>query len=212
MLKIAQDTLPQSLLSYVAFRVAFRETVERIALWRQFERDLDDVFGYLGEVPFLREVPPQVQLDLLAATWSRHLSRETYAADLIDESVIYAVCETAARLAEQEPALFATYLRGGPLEMGVPIDHFLAAELRSLYLKLSNEGDFLLISQFLDLPPTEAEPLKEQLGLRPAKLEILFDVLGQWHVSPRFPERLQGLLTEAEVSRAANILRIPCPA
>lgn len=212
MLKICEDHLPQSLLSYVAFRVAFRETFERLALWRQLEKEPGEPFGYLGEVPFLREVAPQVQLDLLAATWRKHLERHPVSADLVDESVVYAACESAAQLVEQEPALFASYLRGGPFDVGIPVDHHLASELRNLYLNLSNDGDFLLIGQFLDIEPDEAAPLKRQLGLADATIEPLYDALSRWQVSPQFADNLPGLLTEAEIGRVVALLRIPCPA
>jgi hypothetical protein len=212
MLKICEDTLPQSLLSYVAFRVAFRETFERLALWKQFEKDPFEPFGFLGEVPFLKHVAPQIQLDLLAATWRKHLERNPVAADLVDESVVYAACETTAQLVEKEPALFASYLRGGPFDVGIPVDHYLASELRNLYLNLSNEGDFLLIGQFLDIEPDQAAPLKKQMGLDDAAIDMLYDALGRWQLSPRLLENLRGLLTEAEILRVATLLRVPCPA
>ncbi|MFO0917365.1 MAG: hypothetical protein U0872_03510 [Planctomycetaceae bacterium] len=212
MLKIGEDTLPQSLLSYVAFRVAFRETFERFALWKQFEQSSAETYGYLCEVPFLKDVAPQVQLDLLAASWRKHLHPDPAQADLCDESVIYAACETAAQLVEKEPALFSGYLRGGPFDVGIPVDHFLATELRNLYLKLSNEGDFLLISQFLDIAPEEAAPLKHKMGLVESSVSVLYDALSRWHVSTQFLTNLQGLLTESEISRIATLLPVPCPA
>ncbi len=212
MLRICEDTLPQSLLSYVAFRVAFRETLERMALWKQFEKHPVEAYGYLCEVPFLKEVAPQIQLDVLATTWHKHLDRSSVQADLVDESVIYAACETAAQLVEKEPALFAGYLRGGPFEVGVPVDQLLAAELRNLYLNLSNEGDFLLIGQFLDIAPAVAEPMKEQMGLHAAAVEAMYEPLSRWHLSAGFLENLRGLLTEAEIARVATLLHVPCPA
>ena len=211
MLKICHAPLPQSLLSYVAFRVAFRETFERLSL-HKLRGDASDAYGYLGEVPFLREVPAQVQLDLLAATWHKHLSRDSHPADLVDESVIYAVCEAAARLVETDPEVFASHLRGGPLDLAVPIDAYLSRELRLLYLELPNDGDFLLISQFLDLEPDESAQQKLEMGVDPKRLGAMFDVLGRWHISPQFLSRLKGLLTEAELGRVASILQVPCPA
>lgn len=212
MLKICHSPLPQSLLSYVAFRVAFRETFERLSLHKRHSGDAANAYGYLCEVPFLREVPAQVQLDLLAATWHKHLSRETHSADLVDESVIYAVCEAAARLVEHDPDVFARHMRGGPLDLAVPVDAYLARELRLLYLELPNDGDFLLISQFLDLEPEESIQQKLEMGVDPKKLGPMFDILGRWHVSPQFLPRLKGLLTESELGQVAAILQTPCPA
>jgi hypothetical protein len=156
MLTISSDTLPQTQLSYLAFRVAFHETLERIALANQFGDDDCDCYGFLTEVPFLRGVPAHVQLDLLAETWSRHVAREQFTASLVDESVVYAACETSARLVEEEPEYVAHLMKGGPYDVEREVDHSLACELRTLHLNLSNDGDFLLISQFEDLDPDEA--------------------------------------------------------
>jgi len=203
MLSICTDTLPQSCLSYVAFRAAFQETLERIVLARQVGADTTDSFGYLTEVPFLKAVPPHVQLDLLSETWHKHVATEQIEANLVDESVVFATCETAARIAEEQPLVFARYMAGGPLDVELPTDHFLASELRALHLNLSNEGDFLMISQFEDMLPDEARPLKKKLGLSEDRLEVLFDVLGRWSMSEGFLMNLTNLMSKREIVRAA---------
>ena len=212
MLKISHSPLPQTLLSYVAFRVAFRETFESLSLHKRCLSEQSVPFGYLGEVPFLQEVAPAVQLDLLAATWQKHLSRDVHQADLLEESVIYAACELTARLIEKDPEAVVRLLSGGPIDMSFPIDAFLARELRLLYLELPNDGDFLLINQFLDLEPDESIDQKIQMGVDPTRMGPMFEVLGRWHASPELTGRLKGLLTEAESVRVATILRVPCPA
>lgn len=210
MLKISQSPLPQTLLSYVAFRVAFRETFDSLSLHKRCMSEQVVPYGYLCEVPFLREVAPAVQLDLLASTWHKHLSREVHHADLVEESVIYAACEMTSRMVEKEPESVVRLLRGGPLDLTVPLDSYLARELRLLYLELPNDGDFLMISQFLDLAPDESIDQKLQMGIDPARLTSMFDVLGRCHASPQLTGWLRGLLTEAEVGRVAAILRVPC--
>jgi hypothetical protein len=210
MLKICQSPLPQTLLSYVAFRVAFRETFERLSLHKRCLSDHADPYGYLCEVPFLQQVAPAVQLDLLAQTWQKHLSRETYQADLVEESVIYSACEATARLIENEPETVVRLLSGGPIDMSFPLDAYFARELRLLYLDLPNDGDFLLISQFLDLNPDDSTDQKLQMGVDPSRLSAMFDVLGRWHAMPGITDRLKGLLTEAELTRVASILRTTC--
>jgi hypothetical protein len=212
MLKICETTVPQSLLSYVAFRVAFRETFERMYYHKRAGNDVGEAYGFLGEIPFLREVPPQVQLDLLAATWQRHVGREIHQADLMDESVIYAACESSARLVERDADVFVNQMRGGPVDLAVPVDAGLARELRLLYLELPNDADFLLVSQFLDLDPTESVQQKIEMGVNPKRLDSLFEVLGRWHVAPQFPSRLKGLLTEAEIASVKTIMQPHCPA
>lgn len=207
MLTIAQQLLPNNTLSYLAFRIACLDTLERIVLARQFGPDATEGFGYLTEVPFLRAVPPQVQLDLLSETWQKHSHRERIDADLVDESVLFAVCETAARIAEQEPTQFAGCAKRGPRRLSLPSPTGLPDKLRQVHLSLPNEGDFLLISQFEDLPPFEALSLKAEFGLEPSKCDPMFEALGRWHVSPGFAGRLSGLLTDREVAQAVMIVQ-----
>jgi len=208
MLTICSDQLPQTSLVYLAFRVAFEETLERIVLAQQMEQDTGDCFGFLTEVPFLRAVPAHVQLDLLAETWHKHISDERFDASLVDESVVYAACETAARVVEEDAATFQRYVEGGPLDVSATPDDCLASELRALHLNLANEGDFLLVSQFEDMLPDEAKRLKKKLGIDESRLESLFDVLGRWSVSADFLMNLSGLMSKHEVVRCVYKLGV----
>lgn len=203
MISIQTDTFPQTSLSYFAFRIAFQDTLERICLAQQMGTYTMDSFGFLTEVPFLRSVPPHVQLDMLAATWKKHVSDERFDASLLDESVIYGACETAARIVEREPVVIERFLKGGPLDVQLRPDHQLASELRALHLNLSSDGDFLMISQFEDMNPDESRAAKQQFGLDEARLEILFEALGRWAMTPEFLSNLVGLMTKEEIVRSA---------
>ena len=207
MLNIAQHLLPNNTLSYLAFRIACLDTLERIVLARQFGPEAAEGFGYLTEVPFLRTVPPQVQLDLLSQTWHKHLHRESLDADLVDESVVFAVSETAARVAEQEPQQLQALGVSGPRRISLTANSSLPVKLRQVHLAMPNEGDFLLISQFEDLPPFEAMSLKAEFGLEPRKCEPMFEALGLWHVTPGFAGRLSGLLTDREIAQAVLVVK-----
>lgn len=214
MLRIAHDLLPQSLLSYVAFRVAARQTMDTLSQYGPEGRPDDpaDLSACLGQIPFLREVALPVQLDLLAETWDRHLAPRVFEATLLDESMVYAACELAANLVLHEPERITWALRGGPIDVSIAVDEFLASELRSLYLRLSNDGDFLLISQLLDFDPEESADWKERLGLDAGCLESLFDVLGRWHASPELVGNLRGLVSIAEAGQLARLLGVSLPA
>lgn len=209
MLQISQDVLPSSDLTYLAFRVAFFDTLERISLADQVGMSTDSSFGFLTEVPFLRMVPPHVQLDILVMTWSRHYGNDQHRADLLDESVIYAACETAARIVKVEQSTAKRFFRTGPRPVAMNITAKTSSDLESLHFNLSNQGDFLLISQFLDIPPHEARPLKAKFGIAEEACECMFDALGRWYVSPAFRANAAGLLTTAEIDRAASVLRLP---
>ncbi len=205
MLLINHEPLPNTGLTYLAFRISFQDTLERIVLARQMGT-MPDGFGFLTEVPFLQTVPPHVQLDLLADTWSKHWSSAREHASLLDESVIYAACETAARIAEEEPSIVAHSIFTGPQQIKVSVDTYLPGEFRNLHLNLANEGDFLLISQFEDIPPEEAEELKQQYRLDQDRIDEMFDALGRWAVAPNFVRRLAGLVTEKELVRASFVI------
>lgn len=202
MLTICQDTLPASETAYIAFRLACCDTLERMALADQIDDPSEAEYGYLTQVPFLRHVPPQVQLDLLVETWRKHTSSEHIEATLVDESVIYAVCETASQLVVRDPETAARWLAQSPVEVADRPCPRLSSEIQAVHLDLSNEGDFLLISQFQDIPTDEALLLKTKFGLNPAACEPMFEVLGRWHVSADFVRRAAGLLTPVEAARA----------
>ena len=210
MLKICQTPFPQSTLSYVALRVAFLRTFEILVQRRLLLGEDSESHGYLREVPFLQEVAPAVQLELLASTWNKHQSRDIHRSDLVDESVIYAACEVTARAVESEPESVLRSLAVGPVDVTVSLDSYFARELRLLFLELPNDCDFLLISQFLDLDPEDAIDQKLQMGIDPNRMLPMFDALGRWHPSPDMIGFLHGLLTEAERARVATILRVSC--
>jgi len=208
MLKICNDLLPASDHTYAAFRLTVCDTLERMVLAEQIGASGERPFGFLTEVPFLKQVPPQVQVDLLAGTWHKHCAPEIWDATLVDESVIYAVCETAARLIMTDAATARRFLGEGPRRLRTAVNINLAREIQALHLDLANEGDFLLISQFQDIPPDDGRILKQKFGLAEAECEAMFDVLGRWHVSDDFLECADGLLAPHEVERMPDAFRI----
>jgi len=202
--------LPQTDVSYLVFRIAFCETLERITLARHFPSSPQDGFGFLTEVPFLSNVSPAVQLDLLAATWERHNSDHPVEATLLDESVIYAACERAAWCLENEsPAIIKRYLQGGPQIIDWSRLEEWADMFRKLHLGVSADADFLLISQFEDMPPVVAAEIKEEWSVDPSRIEPLFEALGEWHPSPEMRNRLSGLLTKREIDLVSDQFRFP---
>lgn len=210
MLTICSDNVPQTKLTYLAFRLAAFETFRLIEFAQQTGQEFRDPYGYLTEVPFLREVAPQIQLAALSETWAKLVSKERHHANLVDESVLYAVCETSARIMEQIPELFHSLTESGPIRFANPPDKVLARELRSLHLDLANEGDFLLISQFQDLDPCEAENYKKQFRMEESYLEPMFEILGRWHLPANVSSNFIGLLTEEERAELMPVLTAAC--
>jgi hypothetical protein len=206
MLCIENEPLTDSDLAYIAMRMSFLETLERIVLAEQMGLTGSGAFGFLAEVPYLRHVAPPVQLDLLLECWSKLRSPEKHAATLVDESVVYAACEAAARIIDSDADFAKQYLSAGPRKLHGDLTGPLADELRFLHLCLPNEGHFLLLSQFQDVDPEAGAKLKMSFGLDPAACEAMFEVLGRWHVSPAFRQNSDGLLAEGESAQAVEIL------
>ena len=206
MLTICSDPLPRTDLTYAAFRASFHETLERLVLARQFDNDPWQCFGFLTQVPFLRTVPPQVQLDLLSETWHRHVCSETHIATLVDEAVIFAACETAAQIARDDANQLSELLERGPQRLLRGVHDGLAEAMKQLHMALDCEGDFLVVSQFEDLPPGEANKLKHEMCLEQERLDDLFDVLSRWRVTPGFETRLGGLLSLQEIRHALQVV------
>lgn len=212
MLQFGHHLLPQSLLTYVAFRTALRNTWDQLDCAVTGLIPLDESVGFLGEIPFLRETALHIQLDVLAEVWHKHSSSKTWTADLLDRCTVFAACEYTARLAVEQPLRIAWALRNGPFEISVAHEPQLAERLRALHQSWSPQQELRLFEQSLDWPPVEAQQLKQILGWSPAHLELLFEPLGRWHVSSQLLNHLQGLITEAEGQRLARRVGLGCPA
>ena len=205
MIQFTSNSLPYSERVYIALRIAFLETQERLSLAEQLELEDHRAFGFLTQVPFLKCVPAQVQLDLLLDLWDKHLSKETFSATYLDEALIYAACETAAKLVRTEPQHVERILAAGPLKSSVSITRGFAEELQELHLNYAGDGHFLLLSQFQDLSPEESDKMKEEYGIINGKCDSLYDALGRWSVRADFKDRACGLLTEEEAEHLSTL-------
>ncbi|MCA9076850.1 MAG: hypothetical protein KDA93_17620 [Planctomycetaceae bacterium] len=206
MLSINSEHLTDSDLAYIAFRLSFFETLERISLAEQLGLAGEGAYGYLSEVPFLRNVAARVQLCALLECWSKVTSQSSMPATLVDESVVYAVCESSARIVDADVDFTNHFLATGPRIQPSGIIPTLADQLRFLHLSMPNEGHYLLLSQFQDVDPEEGAKLKSNFGIDPEACEPMFELLGRWHVSSDFRQNGTGLLTASELTQAAQVL------
>lgn len=205
MIKFAEKYLPYSERIYIAFRISFLETLERLVLADQLELGSHRAFGFLTHVPFLKSVPAQIQLDLILDVWDKHLSKKDFTANYLDEAVVYAACETTAHLMRSEPDHARRMLASGPLQSSFDIVGETAGQFQELHLDFAGEGHFLLLSQCQDLPPDEASEFKHKYGIITGKADSLFDALSRWHVQAGFEDRACGLLTDIEIQALSEI-------
>jgi hypothetical protein len=127
---------------------------------------------------------------------------------MLDESVIYGACETAARVVRTDPEAGRRFLRTGPVPCGMELSHKLADQLQQLHLRLPNKGHFLLLSQFQDLAPEDCARLKKKYGIKPDAHECMLAALGRWHLKPDLGDRARGLVSGSEVLRVQALLRL----
>ena len=189
--------LPQTDLTYAAFRLAVIDTLIQIEMAQQAPGGPEPV-GYLDEVPVLAAVAPAVQVDLLADTWARHRSAEPHRASLLDAAVIYAACQTAARIVEEQPELAGSHLATGPLACDLPIDRGLPERFQSLFESFWSDVDFLTLEHLADTDPAKAGRIKKVMGISNNQIKKLEAALGRFHARPQVLTRLEGLLTEPE--------------
>ncbi|WP_437187129.1 hypothetical protein SH668x_000511 [Planctomicrobium sp. SH668] len=208
MLNVASQSLARTEITYIAFRLACLDTRERLELAVQLDLCPERNFGFLTEVPFLKNVPAQIQLELLFQTWAKHITPIPQPATLLDESIVYAACETAARMIRSEPDVVRRFLNRGPIHCSQIVNNDLAKKLQVLHTQFSQAGLFLLLSQFQDIPPLEAVPLKQDYGFEGDSTECLLEVLGRWYVSPAMVHESNGLLTRVEAEQLGALLRI----
>ena len=199
--------LPRNDLAYLAFRLALQETLSDIELHLDLEEEPDPPTGYLIEVPFLKQVPLPVQVDLLADTWARHRVPDPIEASLLDAAVVYAACMTASRIIDDVPQVAAAMLKGGPRDLDLRIFRRASYRLEEMFERFWDDRDFLLIEEWQDLPPDHARRVKELLRLSDEVLEPMFEALNRWRVAPDVAAKLEGLMTEGEIQEALPLLR-----
>ena len=207
MLCSGNNLLPVGPITYAAFRIAFLETLERIGLADQIGMCTHRCFGYLTQVPFLRHVAPQVQLELLLETWARQESPTVQTASLLDEAIIYAAAETSAHLVRCDRVAVQLCLARGPIEVDQPINRELADAFQKLHLEFDAEPGFLLLTQYQDLAPEVADQYRAKHGLTLGRCDGIFDALSRWHVTLPFSVSVDGLLTPSEVEKAERVLQ-----
>ena len=212
MIIFTAKSLPFTKNVYIAFRIALLETEERLSLAHQIDMADHTGFGYLTQVPFLKCVAPQVQLDLLLDFWNRYLSRDRHTANYLDESIVYSVCETASNVIRSQPILAERFVNSGPLSCPFQATPKLADSIQKLHLDFVGDGHFLMLSQIQDSPPEEAANLKKEFGLRDEMSEEMFTAIGRWNVSTDVENRAVGLLTPAESTRIVELFKLSmCP-
>jgi hypothetical protein len=198
--------LPQNDLAYVGFRLAALDTLCQMDICQGLDDEDDVPFGYLMEVPFLAQVAPVVQVDLLADTWRRHRDAALHEASLLDAAVVYAAFHTAGRVISDEPTLARSWLRAGPQQVRGKVTRRTHQRLGDLFFEFWDDVDFLSIEELQDLTPEHARAVREMMRLHDGAFEQMEEVLMRCRASPTVLTNLEGLLTAAEIQGYGRLL------
>lgn len=198
--------LPQIDLVYIAFRLAVLDTLSQMELFGSLDDGPDGPFGYLVEVPFLEQVAPAVQVDLLADVWRRHWDTALHEASLLDAAVIYAGFQTAGRLCSDEPELTRLWLKAGPRLVRYQAGSRTTKKLYELFFAFWDDIDFLSIDELQDLEPNHAQRVRELMRLPEGAFEQMEEVLTRWRASSNVLANLEGLLTTDEIGGYSALL------
>jgi hypothetical protein len=198
--------LPQSDLVYVGFRLAVLDTLCQMDICQGLDDDDDVIFGYLMEVPFLAQVAPVVQVDLLAEVWRRHRDSALHEASLLDAAVVYAAFHTAGRVMSDEPKLARSWLRAGPQQVRCQIARRTHQQLHDLFFEFWDDVDFLSLEELQDLTLEHAREVRKMMGLHDGAFEEMEEVLMRGSASPVVLTNLEGLLTVMETQGYGRLL------
>ncbi|GIX03416.1 MAG: hypothetical protein KatS3mg113_0422 [Planctomycetaceae bacterium] len=205
MIQIQHQNIPQTLLYYVAFRTALRTTWDQLSQVVAGHTADEETTGFISEVPYLCGVPLHVQLFILAKTWDKHRQRVVLLADVLDEYVLYACCESTIRHCREAPSRINWALRGGPYDISVPAGEELAQALRRQTEHWPCERELFVLQQLLDLPPDESEQWRQEQQIHDIRWQMLLDVLGNWWIPRGWNLRLQGLATVDEIDQLGKL-------
>ena len=196
--------LPRGDLTYLAFRVAALDTLDNIEISGELGESPDEVGGFLGQVPILQQVLPPVQIDLLGETWSRQRTAELIEATLLDAAIVYAACQTAASVIEDDLKLAKLYLDGGPRQVRASITPNTPDRLDALFDRFWDDIDFLTLSDWQDMDAAQAAFLKRIM--RFPDDQPIYEALSRGRLSPDLPSNLVGLLTRKEIEECVAVL------
>ena len=198
--------LAQSDLTYVGFRLAALDALCQMDICHGLDDEDDVIFGYLLEVPFLAQVAPVVQVDLLADVWRRHRDKALHEASLLDAAVIYAAFNTAGRVINDEWKIARLWLKAGPQQVRCKLGGRAHRKLRNLFFDFWDDVDFLSLDELQDLTPEHASAVREMMRLQDGDFEQMEEVLMRCRASPAVLTNLEGLLTGAEIQGYGRLL------
>ena len=198
--------LPRNDLVYAAFLLSLQETAHCIESGLEVDEEEDKPDGFLVQIPFLQPIPLQVQVDLLAETWTRHCSDDSIDASLLDAAIVYAAYMTAARMLHDAPAVAATWLESGPRKVDPRVLHESPEPWEDLFDQWWDDRDFLMVNEFPDMPPEKAQYVRWLLRLPEEMIRTMFDALERGRPSPQVGERLDGLLSIDQIGHVVSLL------
>jgi hypothetical protein len=211
-----ESCLPADEVSFLAFRVAVKDTLAQLAEQLDHESgQQDDKVGYLGEVELLQPLTTTAQLKLLADVWDGHRSPVVHQASFLEAAVVYAACKTAADLIRDDPDMAQAHLAGSPRRVWAPIAERTAERVEEAFKDVFwQEVDMLRGDMAWPQTPQEEAQAEADLRLPAGCFAPLFAaiaaLIGDQPEAPRV-ERLVGLLTVEEACHAAALLEVEVP-
>ncbi len=193
--------LKNSLLTYSAFRIAALDALQRL---REPSDDSDS--GYLSELPLLREVAPQVQMELLSSTWKKGCSARLYPPTVVDECVLHCVFERSVEMILSQTDTAKDFLASGPKEVGPEDFVWLPVRIRTLHLTLPLPKS-VAAAQPCQVVDSGRQAGYNEVPVGPTPRDQLFEVLGRWRVNRNLAWNFDGLLTTTEILELTQILR-----
>lgn len=187
----------------MAFRVAALHTFDRLREPAVVGGTPD--YGYLSELPLIRETAPQVQLELLGATWKKGCSARLYPPTIVDECVLHSAFERTVRVILTEPPAAKRFLAGGSRPLESNDLTWLPVRLRTLQLTLPLPSSVQAAQPIQPIESGRAGGYNE-VPVGPTPRDQLFEILGRWRVNRNLAWNFDGLLTTSEIIEITRYL------
>lgn len=183
-------------LLYLSFRAAWLTTFDRLQAEYSVSEAVQTI-GFLDRLPLASGCAPQVQLDLLLATWFRLQAGEPLTD--IDQCVCYCATDELAAIGETENERVLARLTEGPRTVGKVDVRWLASKLRTLQITWPAEVDCAeLVRDVLRLSPELDQPASQDPAQLADTVDRLLECVGTWLVNPRLIAHSAGLLRQDE--------------
>ncbi len=182
-----------------AFRAAFVTTLDSLLRYAldpsaAYERPV----GIFDCFPMLNAVAPQIQLECVLRTWSRRNRELPESADVLDDCVLHAACESLARISTDKNTTLLNVALNGPRKITAAAGQWLCSQARCLQVAGPEPLRPAFLLEFSEIDEPVFGSRIECAADCASDRDELLNLVGRWAADREVVLGSQGLLTAVE--------------